>query len=354
MFSTEQVLLKGESQAMLQLTRNRVAAALGLVLGLQMMVAKADNAPANRNLSDFKCSDGRAPDGSDSAHDDTSALVAALNAGPGVVTIGPGFYRVGNVAIPAKVTVAGAGAGTVFRSNGEKCIFKQSGVGEWALRDVVLDGESKAQAAAVPNNGKQGLFATGCHSFDIRNLTAHHFEGIAVEFAHTDLPAAAFCNGGAICGLAVHDNFTGVAFSERAEYITGGNITIGDSHFCMNDVGILLTDKANGSHGAVENCLINHNNRFAVLAQNVNNGHNFVGCSIIYSTVKLENCRGIKIASGTLNCSIIVKGDTANQILGNYVLESEMKTWDISPATQFKDNFNASGPFSGPEAKTPK
>jgi hypothetical protein len=275
--------------------------------------------------------------------------------------IGPGFYRVGNVAIPARVAVVGAGAATVLRSNGAKRIFNQSGVGEWALREVMLDGESKAQGPAVPDNGRQGLYVTGCHSFEIRNLTACHFEGIAVEFSRTDLKAASFCNGGSITGLATYDNFAGVAFSVRAEYITashirayrnatgciinGGNMTIGDSHFCTNNVGILLEDRENGSHGSVSNCLINHNGQYAVLAKDVQNGHNFVACSIFYSTIRLENCRGIKFASGTLACGLVVKGDAANQIMGNYIVGAMARPWDLSPATQIKDNFSDKGPF---------
>ena len=99
------------------------------------------SSPASRNLTDYLCADGKAPDGKDNDRDDTAALVAALKAGPGIVLIGPGYYRFGSVTIPEKVTVTGSGAATIIRSNGEKRIFNQTGVGEWSLKNLVLDGE---------------------------------------------------------------------------------------------------------------------------------------------------------------------------------------------------------------------
>jgi hypothetical protein len=170
---------------------------------------------------------------------------------------------------------------------------------------------------------------------------------------------AAFCDGGTIDHLTLYHNHAGIAFSERAEYITathiksyrnvfgciinGGNITIGESTFCTNETGILLQDKENGSHGAVVNCLINHNMKYAILAKDVYNGHNFVGCSIFDATLKMENCRGIKIASGTIDCSIAIDCNETNLISGNFISNGYMKKCNISPSTIVKDNFSIKG-----------
>ena len=328
-----------------------------------------------RYLHQFKGANGQTPDGKDSMRDDTAAMTAALNAGPCIVNIAPGYYRIGSVTIPEKVILVGSGGSTIIRSNGAKRIFNQSGVGHWAIRDLVLDGQTKFGADpssdigmqslygkdgnSIPDNNQTGLFIEKCYAFEIRNIVAHHFEGKAIEISQSDLSSGAFCNGGTICSLTLYHNNIGIAFSERAEYITathiksyrnvigciinGGNITIGESTFCTNETGILLQDKENGSHGAIVNCLINHNMKYAIVAKDVRNGHNFVGCSIFDGTLKMENCRGIKIASGTLDCSIAIDCNEVNQISGNFVSNGYMKICQISPNTIVKDNFNAEG-----------
>src|SRR5262249_34014063 len=60
-----------------------------------------------RLLSAHANDDGSRAEGKDSKQDDTSALRKALAEGPGVVRIGSGFYRWGDVEIPAGVTVVG-------------------------------------------------------------------------------------------------------------------------------------------------------------------------------------------------------------------------------------------------------
>lgn len=317
-----------------------------------------------RNLSAYKCDDGTTPDGTNKNHDDTSALKAALADGPGMVRINPGYYRFGNVTIPAKVIVVGAGPATIIRSNGEKIIFRQNGVGEWGLKDLLLDGESDKPTYETPDNGKQGLTVNKCHAFTINEVIVCKFEGKAVEFSGTDLAAAAFCNGGTISGLTAYGNYAGLAFSRRAEYMTatqvksyknvfgciinGGNNSIGESHFCENDCGILLKDEDNGSHGSVNSCLINHNRRYAICATNVLNGHNFIGCNIFYGAVELSNCKGIKISSGSLGCPLSVSGEHANQISGNYIVENLLKPCNLGKAVIVKDNFTDKGPWTPP------
>lgn len=321
------------------------------------------SSPTSRNLSDYMCTDGKAPDGKDNDRDDTAALVAALKAGPGIVLIGPGYYRFGNVTIPEKVSVIGSGIATIIRSNGEKSTFNQIGVGQWSLKNLALDGERNKQKAD-PNNKKQGIYAEGSFAFNISNITAYNFTGAAVEFAGTNLQAAALCNGGTVSNLTLHDNYVGLAFSKRAEYITavqiksyhndigciisGGNNTLTASHFCSNDIGILLDHKDNGSHGAVVNCLINHNEKYAILAKNSKHGYNFVGCNIFYAVVKLTNCEGIKIASSNLYCSLIVEGNGSNQIIDNYLIQESTKPfkYELSPSTILQNNFDTNGPWN--------
>ena len=340
----------------------------------ELVYAAEESVAADRNLSDYLCADGKVPDGKDNDRDDTAAMIEALKAGPGIVRLGPGYYRLGNVTIPEKVTVMGSGAATVVRSNGAKRIFNQIGVGQWAIKDIALDGQTKKKwipggatlegkpLPIIPDNGSQGLYVERCYAFEIRGVKAHHFEGTAIEFCFSGYPSNTWCNGGTISGLTVYNNYVGLSFSKRAEYITatqiksynnhigcvisGGNNTLSDSQFCGNEIGILLDHKENGSHGAVVNCLINHNIEFAVLAKNVKYGYNFIGCNIFCSIVKLMSCEGIKIASSNLQCSLIVEGKGANQIIGNYIMPKigdKQLVYEFSPSTIVKDNFTSEG-----------
>src|SRR5262249_51452952 len=80
-----------------------------------------------RFLSDYANDDGSRPDGSDGKRDDTTALNKALADGPGVVRLGRGYYRLGDIQIPENVTLQGQGKATVIRSNGASSIFRQAG-----------------------------------------------------------------------------------------------------------------------------------------------------------------------------------------------------------------------------------
>ena len=90
--------------------------AVGLVCGCAVLclcawqTGKPTADPAERWLTSYRNDDGTIPDGQESARDDSSALQAALNAGPGIVRVGPGVFRIQNVTIPAGVTLQGAGS----------------------------------------------------------------------------------------------------------------------------------------------------------------------------------------------------------------------------------------------------
>src|SRR5437764_64301 len=108
----------------------------------------------DRLLSSYRNDDGTTPDGADSKRDVTTALRKALADGPGIVRIAGGFYRCGDVQIPENVTLAGAGKGTIIRANGAKSIFRQSGVSDWTLRDLTLDGEAIGEWKTRKDEGR--------------------------------------------------------------------------------------------------------------------------------------------------------------------------------------------------------
>ena len=154
----------------------RLALASGLLTAISCMhVATAADGPTpfGRCLSDYANEDGSIPDARDNATDDTSALREALGEGPGVVYVGPGFYRWGDVSIPPGVAVVGAGRATVVRSNGADQIFAQRDVSDWAVRDMVLDGEAEGDWHEREDAGHNGILTDGCWGFEIVGVATH-------------------------------------------------------------------------------------------------------------------------------------------------------------------------------------
>ena len=156
-------------------------------------------------------------------------------------------------------------------------------------------------------------------------------------------------------------NYVGVRFNQRAEYIhatrltcyqnvTGcvihaGNAKLGDSNFCSNVDGLMIEDKDNGSHGAITNCLFNHNELHALWVKNVANGMAMTNNCFFHGRILIENSVGVNIASGQLSCSVAVSGDGVNRIAGNYVIPLDWQ-FAITPATIVHDNFTADGPWN--------
>lgn len=326
-------------------------------LGAALPNAEGAHAPFARLLSDYKNEDGKAPDGKDDTSNDSSALRKALADGPGVVYVGPGFFRWREVTIPSNVAVVGAGTATVVRSSGPKRIFAQRGVHEWSLRDLVLDGEAPGDWHKREDSGQNGLFVTGCWGYEIVGVTLRNFNGAGLQIEHS---GAGWANGGNLDRVTAIGNYVGVRFDTRAEYINAkalgcynnvvgcvihaGNAKITASNFTTNIDGLLIEDKENGSHGSISNCLLNHNERYALLARNVKYGMAISDCCFFYGTILLENCVGVNLTNGILSCNVKTVGEGANRVAGNYVIP-ESWSFEFSPSTIVKDNFTANGPW---------
>ena len=182
------------------------------------MTAREGTRPPGRNLTDYANPDGRPPDGIDDGTDDTPAPRQAVAAGPGVVYVGPGFYRWGKVSIPSGVAVVGAGAATVVRSSGPKQIFVQKAAQEWVIRDLVLDGEAKGDWKERRDAGQNGIFTEGCWGFEIAGVVLRNFNGAGLELTQTNLGAAGSSHGGNLERITATGNYVGVRFDIRAEY----------------------------------------------------------------------------------------------------------------------------------------
>jgi len=106
-----------------------------------------------------------------------------------------------------------------------------------------------------------------------------------------------------------------------------------------------LDNDQDGSHGAVSHCLLNHNQRYALLARGVRHGMAIDGCCFFYGTIGLEESRGVNITDGLISCAIKSFGGGANRIAGNHVILRNEK-WELAPSTMVEGNFTEAGPWT--------
>lgn len=311
----------------------------------------------DRNLGEFRNDDGSQPDGRDTQRDDTTALRKALAAGPGIVRIGAGRYRISEVAVPENVTLIGAGTATTIQSAG-KPAFMQNGSAHWSIRDLQIEGEAEGEWKTRKDGGRSGIVVRGCWGYEISGITLRNFNGAAVQIEATNLRASGFTEGGTLDRIACSENWVGIRFDERSEYIHatrlscmrnhigcvvhGGNMKISESNFGSNVDGVLIQDKTNGSHGTLTNCLCNHNERHALHVRDVQNGMIVNGCCFFYGTLLIEQSSGVNVTGGIISCHVKTTSDEANRIAGNLITPLNW-TFSFSAATIVKDNFVKEG-----------
>jgi hypothetical protein len=312
-----------------------------------------------RCLTAYTSADGQPPSGIDDSVDDGPAIQAAIAEGPGVIRIPPGYYRWSEVRVPAGVTLAGAADATIIRAcNDQHPIFDQSGVGNWSIRDLVLDGEAPEPWRQRRDLGRVGLSIHDAWAFNVDGLTVRDFSGSAVHISHVRLDPAAFCHGGLISRLTAVGNAVGVCFDERGEYVTltdshimrnttgciihAGNTKITQCNIGSNIVGVVIADKQNGSHGVIGNCLINHNEQYALDCRGVVYGMIINACGIFYGGIRLRDCMGVQIANCQVSCPVTITGEHANAFVDNMLIE-EGYTFEFSESTIIRGNFTAAG-----------
>ncbi len=312
-----------------------------------------------RILGEFLSADRRPPNGLDNDIDDGPAIHAAIAQGPGIVRIPPGFYRWSDIRIPAGVTIIGAGDATVIRPcNDHHPIFDQSGVGNWSMRELTLDGEALEPWRQRKDLGHIGLNIRGSWGFIVTGVRVRNFSGQGVCVSHTRLDTAAFCDGGVIDRLTACGNAVGICFDERGEYVTltnshlmrnttgciihAGNVKITQSNIGSNLNGIVIADKENGSHGVIANCLINHNERYALDCVDVVNGMAINACAVFYGEIRLRDCQSIQIAHCQVSCAVKIAGDLANGFVDNIITDNDWE-FEFAEATLVRNNMNAAG-----------
>ena len=322
--------------------------------------AGAQEVPAfARNLRDFPNADGKPPDGLDNGADDTGAMRAALGAGPGVVRIGPGHYRFGDVTIPAGVTVKGAGRGTVIHKSDAETIFRQDKSNNWILRDMVLDGGAEGDWKERKDLGETCILVKSSIEWEISGIVVRSVSGAGIQMTGV-YSSSPWKTNGTILNVQATGSYAGVRFDERAEYINasalgcwenviglvihGGNIKVTNSNFNSNLTGVLIEDKSNGSHGSITNCLVNHNLEYSLRCRNVTNGMPVDACCFFGGTMLIEDCVGVSVTSGIISCPVKITGKGVNRIAGNYVISGSL-TLQSPESAIVQDNFTSAGPW---------
>lgn len=334
------------------------------VLLLQTAASAAAQTLIERSVGEFLQPGEPLPGTFDPGRDDTPVLQRALNAGAGTVKLGPGVYRVGGLQIPTGVTLAGAGAGTILRSTGVPRVLLAQQAHDFCIRDLVIEGTASGHWHLRDDAGHSGIAVSGCYGYEIVGVTLRHFDGPALNIARTQLVDAAFSNGGRLDRIVARDNYAGIQFDTRGEYVTAthlnchqnmrgvvvhaGNTSIATSNFCGNVDGMVLTDRENGSHGLVQGCLLNHNERYALCARDVQNGMTFSGCCFYYGAIELRAARGIQIANSQINCHVTVAGPGTNMLSSNLIIPSEYHFTFDGP-TLIRENYTHRGAWTPPQ-----
>ncbi len=313
-----------------------------------------------RNFKDFPLVDGVIPSG---PYAESARLKAALTAGPGIVNLDAGEYHFADVTIPAGVTLVGAGKATVIklsRMTGVKRVFVQEGVNDWRLRDVMLDGETPmVDPSARVDSGENGIVISRCSGFEVSGVTVNNFAGIGIMVSYTAGTAYGnWATSATIFNVSTEGNYVGFKFDTRSEYmnvsmltsqgnyygciIHGGNVKIGTSQFVHNYTGMLIEDHENGSHGAISNCLINHNIRYSIQAINVANGMLINNCCFFYGDLDVKDSKGVSVTDSTIGCNVYFSGESANLFADNFIISG---THTFAPSTIVKGNYNEKGPW---------
>jgi hypothetical protein len=176
--------------------------------------------------------------------------------------------------------------------------------------------------------------------------------------SHTRLQAAAYCHGGTIDGLAAVGNAIGVSIAEHGEYVTltnshmmqnttglvvrAGSTKVTQCNIASNIDGVVINDNVGGTHGMITNCLINHNQRYALDCNNVGYGVIVNACGINHAAIRLRGSAGVRITQCHVSCSVSIEGDALNLFAHNYVVEHKYN-FKFSDSTLIHNNYTPNG-----------
>jgi hypothetical protein len=284
--------------------------------------------------------------------DDTHAFKEALAAGPGIVHIPAGHFRVAAITVPTGVTLQGSGDGTLLlpAPNHHGPVILQENAHSFAIKDLAIQSAPHIQPTVPSPTHSHGILIRRCHHYRINAVTTRGFAFAGIEITRTPLGLAdaAFCDGGMLSQITSSDNAIGILFNTRGEYtvlsdssllrnqtgtiIHAGNCRLNACSISGNHDGIWIVDHENGSHGIISNCLINHNTRYALLARDMPNGMLINSCCFFYGAILAQRTQGLVISNCELDAPVTFEQGKNNAFLNN----NHIHAWAGKPKIQLE------------------
>jgi len=229
------------------------------------------------------------------------------------------------------------GAGTLFDlKNGQNIVFE----------DIIFDGNDNTLPTAITPDEIRSLSVIGDkHGFNITGTTTQNIQFINCRFINwsgwgikSSDTLTEYANTMKLSGNVFRNNGGGIYFGSRSEYhqliqnsfsynkigcfIGGGNISGSTNHFNRNGVGIILTDEgmANGTHGTLSACQINHNYSYSIYSYGMLNGFTFSGSHVFDGTIVLDSSRGFCFTGGNISANVVVE----NEIAGHNIVANNI------------------------------
>jgi hypothetical protein len=224
------------------------------------------------------------------------------------IKLGSGtFTFTETLVIPTGKTIVGNGDSTVFTpafgvdlmidlSNSAPNLsgFKMVGLGAAVNDDST---ELITTSAGIPTKtGKGtgvGIKLSGSNGAVLFGLTISNFNSAGIYGTGFGADNG-FTAGVKLNTLFINDCYQGIEFDTRAEYstlnmitarnnvigisIVSGNVTVSNSHFTKNRVGVYVGQGDNDSHGSFTGVLMNHNTLRSLYTKGLTNGEKFTGC----------------------------------------------------------------------------
>lgn len=260
-----------------------------------------------------------------------ASIASAAGAG-GKIVVAPGIYLVNQQINILDFQTWVMDGVTLKHTNDAINILSASGKEGWSiLGRLKLQGTLTA-VTNTPTNEK-GLYIANCKRFRVEGVEARnfkgsgiHMDGIGSQFLRGDRGAFSDCSA-VSCVYGIY-----VDVGPAAEYNTWSNINVSG---CVTGVrmhagnntwvgGSIVDNKLNlelpgggnnHGHGAFIGTNINHaggaafsgvpyGDLFNLVATDVGNGYTFVGCHFYENIIYLNECQGISILGGILDCPV--------------------------------------------------
>lgn len=257
---------------------------------------------------------------SDGTTDDATAWQRAMATGAPVIDCRGLNSRIGSsLTITGGMTVLLSGT-TISIASSTLTVFAATNVDNWSLV-----GPFKITGGGSTSGTAKGVSVAGGLNWRVRDYTAESIQGHG--FYLVPGTSSERSNHGYISNFRAISCYrgwedtpgTGAEYSTlESPYIKGcnqegmitaaGNTIVFGGQILECDVGVRLKNGSNHGHGAFVGTNINHHTSYAIWADSVTLGHDFIGCHIYagnasgQGAIFLDKSKGIVFTGGHLDC----------------------------------------------------